>query len=487
MDPTAVLVGIPTYNERDNIQVLLDLFREVGGNFHLLFVDDNSPDGTAALIESLQPQWPNLFLLKRPGKMGIGSAHRDALGYAYEHGYSLCATMDADLTHSPESLARMLEYAQYADIVVGSRYLLSRSLPGWNLFRKALTHTGHFVTSFFLKMPYDATGGLRIYNLKAIPQPLFGLVRSSGYSFLYESLFILWTNGCQVVEVPIELPARTYGSSKMSWEQMFISILRLVLLYTNIRVAPDLYRLKRVPGSEDAHPATSSWDRYWGGAGRDGAADILFEVCATWFRMAFNKPFLERVMRRFFQKGERVLHAGCGSGQVDQTLRHLLKITACDISADAVRMYAQVNWPHCECRQADIMALPYEDGEFDGVYNLGVMEHFSPDEIRTAFREFYRILRPGGRVVIFWPPLKSPLRYVLGVFHFFARRLDTKAKEPPYPPEISRVASRQQGESWLREAGFEPLYCEFSGRDLYTQYAFVAQKPGSAALAKEPS
>lgn len=477
MAPTAVLVAIPTYNERDNIQVLLNLFREVGGDFHILFVDDNSPDGTAALIESLQPDWPNVFLLKRPGKLGIGSAHRDAICYAYDHGYSLFATMDADLTHNPHSLARMLEYAQYADIVIGSRYLLSRSLPGWNLFRKCLTYAGHFVTGFFLKMPYDATGGLRVYNLKSIPQELFRLVRSNGYSFLYESLFILWTNGCQVVEVPIELPARTYGSSKMSVEQMLISIFRLVLLYTNIRVAPDLYRLKRFPRPEGKDIVPSVWDRYWGGGAREGAADVLFEVLATWFRMAFNKPFLERVMRKFFRKDERVLHAGCGSGQVDQTIRHLVKITACDISTDAVRMYAQVNWPHCQCIQGDIMDLPYPDGEFDGVYNLGVMEHFTHEEIRRAFKEFYRVLRPGGRVVIFWPPLKSPVRFVLGLFNFWARRLDTKAAEPPYPPEISRVASQRQGEDWLREAGFRPLYCEFSGRDLYTQYAFVAEKP----------
>lgn len=469
-------MGIPTYNERDNVVALLTLFREVPGDFHLLFVDDNSPDGTAALIESLQPEWPNVFLLKRPGKLGIGSAHRDVIRYAYEHGYSTCATMDADLTHNPHSLARMLEYAPHADIVIGSRYLLSRSLPGWNVFRRILTHAGHFVTSFFLKMPYDATGGLRVYNLKGIPREIFALVRSNGYSFLYESLFLLWTNGCQVVEVPIELPARTYGSSKMSYEQIFISLFRLVLLYTNMRVAPDLYRLKRVPACPDSGLA-SSWDRYWGGARREGAADLLFEILATWFRTAFNKPFLERIMRRFFRRDEKVLHAGCGSGQVDQRLRYWVKISACDISADAVRLYSQVNWPHCECRQADIFAMPYGDGEFDGVYNLGVMEHFSEAEILAAFREFYRVLRPGGRVVIFWPPLTSPIRHVLSAFHFFARRLDKKAKEPPYPPEISRVASREQGEGWLSQAGFRPLYCEFSWRDLFTQYVFVAEKP----------
>lgn len=476
MEKKPVLVAIPTYNERENVEILLKLFDEVGGEYHFLIVDDNSPDGTAQVVEELQKLRPNLFLLKRPGKLGIGSAHRDAIRYAYENGYSLFATMDADLTHHPRSLAHMLEFADSAEIVVGSRYLLERSLPGWNPLRKILTHAGHFVTSFFLKIPYDATGGLRVYNLDRIAPELFGLVRAQGYSFLYESLFILWTNGCQVVEVPIELPARTYGNSKMSLEQILISVFRLLSLYTNIRVAPDLYRLKRFSQQARLTEGTSSWDRYWGASAREGAADILFELLATWFRVLFNKPFLERIMHRFFRKGERVLHAGCGSGQVDQLLRYWLKITACDISSGAVRMYAQINWPHCQVEQADILNLHYPDQEFDGVYNLGVMEHFSEAEILQAFREFHRVLKPGGRVVIFWPPLNSPIRHVLSLFHWVARNVDTRAKEPPYPPEISRVASQKQGEDWLRQAGFRPVYCEFSVRDLYTQYAFVAEK-----------
>jgi len=479
MSSEVVLVAIPTYNERDNLPVLLDRFKGVPGNFHFLIVDDNSPDGTAEVVESLKSEIENLFLLRRPSKLGIGSAHRAAIHYAYDHGYKFLATMDADLTHSPESLGQMLEFADKADIVLGSRYVFSRSLPGWNLFRRFLTHAGHFVTSFFLKIPYDATGGLRVYNLKTIPRPFFDLTRANGYSFLYESLFILWTNGCQVVEIPISLPARTYGSSKMSLEQIAISVLRLVLLYTNLRVAPDLYRLKRsnLLPNEESQAAESSWDRYWGGAKRERASDILFEICATLFRTVFNKPFLERILRRFLQPGDQVLHAGCGSGQVDQKVRYLFKLTACDISAGAVRMYNQVNWPHSECAVADILDLPYEDNRFDGLYNMGVMEHFSEEQIRLAFSEFYRVLRPGGRIVIFWPPLKSPIRHVLSAFHWLARLFDTKTKDLLYPPEISRVASQSQGEAWLREAGFRPVYCEFSALDLYTQYAFVAEKP----------
>jgi dolichol-phosphate mannosyltransferase len=469
-----VLVAIPTYNERSNIEPLLALFREIPGEFDILFVDDNSPDGTAELIESLQKDQPHLKLLKRPSKLGIGSAHRDAIRYAYEHGYTTFATMDADLTHNPHSLARLLERAEHADIVVGSRYLLARSLPGWNLFRKTLTNVGHLMTRFFLKMPYDATGALRVYNLKTIPAELFGMVRSSGYSFLYESLFILWTNGCRVLEVPIELPARTYGSSKMSYEQIFISVFRLALLYTNIRLAPDLYRYKDTP--LPASSGVSSWDRYWGQAHKERATDLLFEICATWVRRVLIRPSLDRVMRAQFREGQRVLHAGCGSGQVDLGLRHWLDITACDFSAGAVAMYAQVNAPYCQVRQADILQLPFGDGEFDGVYNLGVMEHFTNEEIQRALSEFYRVLKPGGKVVIFWPPETSPMGLALKLFHWAARRVDTRVKDPLYPPEISRTSSREQGERWLRAAGFRPRHYEFGVRDLYLQRVFVASK-----------
>ncbi len=472
--PDTVLVAIPTYNEKANIFPLLEKFKGVPGDLHILYMDDNSPDGTAEEVERAQQEWPNLLLIRRPGKLGLGTAHMDAIQYAYEKGYRRLATMDADLTHDPQVLPKMLALAQESEVVVGSRHLLKDSLPGWNVYRRFMTHFGHWLTRFFLKMPYDATGALRVYNLETIPRSMFDLVRSTGYSFFYESLFILWNNGCRVGEIPVELPSRTYGSSKMTLDQVFVSAFRLVLVYTNQRLAPDLYRHKRVELSQSA--GASSWDRYWGGAQREGASDLLFEICATWFRGLLNRPYLERVMGRFFRPGERVLHAGCGSGQVDQRLRHWLELEACDLSAKAVRMYNQVNQPYALAFQGDIMALHHGDGELDGIYNLGVMEHFTEEEILRCLREFWRVLRPGGRVVLFWPPRHSPIFLVLKAFQLFSRLLDRGAQGTPYPPEINRVRSRAQAENWLTQAGFKPIYCEFSWRDLLTQYVFVAVK-----------
>ena len=469
-----LLVAIPTYNERQNIPVLLDLFGPLREEFDFLFVDDNSPDGTADYIDSLGCS--NIKVMRRPAKLGIGSAHRDAIRYAYENGYTRLATMDADLTHNPTSLTKLLEQSHYAHVVVGSRYLKPNSLPGWNLLRRALTHLGHLMTRFFLKLPYDATGGLRIYNLEEIPPDLFDLVRSQGYSFLYESLYILWSNGHSVAEVPIELPARTYGNSKMSIEQALVSALRLVVMYTNIRLSPDLYRQKQVPLPQHDSLPGSQWEHYWGASPQDSPFDMIFEICATWFRRLFIRPHLERIVRRFFQPGAQLLHTGCGSGHVDVGLRHEFSITGADLSQAALRSYAQVNWPYCQVRQANILELPFEPESFDGTYNLGVMEHFSEEEILTALGEFHRILRANGRLLLFWPPLKSPMRHILGVFHSVAGIVGKKRSQPLYPPEISRARSQEQVRAWLEKAGFQMEYFEFSWRDLYTQYFIVARK-----------
>ncbi len=480
---TRLLVAIPTYNERENIPVLLELFGPLRQEFDFLFVDDNSPDGTADFLDSLGCS--NIHVMRRPAKLGIGSAHRDAIRYAYERGYQRLATMDADLTHNPASLTLLLAQSEYADVVVGSRYLKRDSLPGWNVLRRSLTHLGHLMTSFFLKMPYDATGGLRIYNLQTIPGELFDLVRSQGYSFLYESLYILWSNGHSVVEVPISLPARTYGHSKMSFSQAAISALRLVVMYTNIRLAPDLYRRKSVPLPEANSLPESQWERYWGAASEDSAFDMSFEICATWFRRLLIRPHLERILRRFVEPGSKLLHAGCGSGHVDVGLRHEYQITGCDLSSAALRSYSQVNWPYCQVTQASIFEMPFEDGSFQGVYNLGVMEHFSQEEIVRALGEFHRILEPGGHLVMFWPPERSPMRYILGLFHAAASLFGKRAtKQPLYPPEISRAKSKSQVQAWLEQSGFQLDYFEFSWRDLYTQYFVVARRGDGQSVQK---
>ena len=128
-------------------------------------------------------------------------------------------TMDCDFTHSPADIPRLLEWAGRCDVVVGSRWLQSGSLPGWNLLRRSLTGFGHLLTRCLLGMPHDATGAFRLYDLETIPPAIFSAVKSGSYAFFFESLFLLRFNGFSIHEVPIVLPSRMYGHSKMDWRE----------------------------------------------------------------------------------------------------------------------------------------------------------------------------------------------------------------------------------------------------------------------------
>ena len=153
-------------------------------------------------------------MLHRPQKLGIGSAHLDGIRWAYDHGYTTLVTMDADFAHRPEHIVDLLKRARESDVVVGSRYLPGGSMKVWSRRRRLLALVGHTLTRVVLGMTYDATGAYRAYRLDVIPLRVFELVRSKGYSFFLESLYILHRNGFRIQEVPIVAGARTEGSSK---------------------------------------------------------------------------------------------------------------------------------------------------------------------------------------------------------------------------------------------------------------------------------
>ena len=149
MTPVAdykILIMIPTYNEIDNVELIISRIRALDLKADILFVDDNSPDGTGKLLFNLSQQDKRIYVLQRPGKLGVGSAHLDGIAWAYDHGVETLITMDADQTHSPEDIFSFLEKADDADVVVGSRFLEGNSLIGWSPYRKLMTHTGHFLT-----------------------------------------------------------------------------------------------------------------------------------------------------------------------------------------------------------------------------------------------------------------------------------------------------------------------------------------------------
>ncbi len=222
-----ILIFIPTYEERENVEKMAADLQALHFPKDILFMDDASPDGTGEALDALARQHANIQVLHRPGKLGIGSAHVAGLAWAREHGYTRVVTMDCDFTHAPDKIQEMIAFADDYDVVVGSRYMHDHGLSEWNWRRKFLTRTGHFATRYLLGMPYDATGAFRLYRLDRIPHSAFVKANASGYSFFFQSLYILHRNGLRIKEIPIELPARMYGHSKMVFGEVLRSLQHL--------------------------------------------------------------------------------------------------------------------------------------------------------------------------------------------------------------------------------------------------------------------
>lgn len=235
MSDEKILVMIPTYNERENVKKMCHEISLTGISADVLFVEDNSPDGTGDVLDELAKNNPRVRVIHRPRKLGIGSAHLDGIEWAYAHGYTHLVTMDCDFTHSPENIPDLLKYSDDSDIVVGSRHILENSLSGWNLWRKCITRMGHFLTTILLRMPFDATGAFRLYRLDRISKELFGLVASRGYSFFFESLTIMNLNNFRIREIPIALPPRTYGHSKLRFRDMIHALVFMITIFWNIQ------------------------------------------------------------------------------------------------------------------------------------------------------------------------------------------------------------------------------------------------------------
>jgi dolichol-phosphate mannosyltransferase len=228
MSEARTLVMIPTYNESENVEVIASGVLASATDADLLFVDDGSPDGTGAILDRLARACPRLQVLHRAGKLGIGSAHKAGIRWAYEHGYTRLVTMDSDLSHSPSDIPRLLAASNDADVVVGSRFAEANSLEGWAWTRKLLTHLGHRLTTIFLQLPQDCTNAFRVYRLDRIPADFFETVQSTSYSFFLESLHRLNISGFCISQVAIKLPPRTYGHSKMRLKDIAYSV-RVIL------------------------------------------------------------------------------------------------------------------------------------------------------------------------------------------------------------------------------------------------------------------
>jgi dolichol-phosphate mannosyltransferase len=211
-----VLIFIPTYNERDNIERLYQEIKKLSHETNILFLDDNSPDGTGKIIDAIVAQDPSCSAIHRPGKMGLGTAHKEAFRFAHKHDFQYLLTMDADFTHHPHYIPALIAQREKADIVIGSRYTSGGQMHGWGKIRLPFTYFWRGMIKYGLGMPYDCTGAFRLYKVKQLKPELYDSLRSVGFSFCMESLYYLKKNGLQISEVPIRANNRVAGKSKLS-------------------------------------------------------------------------------------------------------------------------------------------------------------------------------------------------------------------------------------------------------------------------------
>lgn len=216
---TDKLVIIPTYNEKENIEAMIEKVMSLDGAFSLLIVDDNSPDGTALIVKDLQLKFPErLFIIERSGKLGLGTAYIAGFKWALEHNFAHIFEMDADFSHNPDDLCRLYEACQTgADLAIGSRYIKGINVVNWPMGRMIMS----FMASKYVRLitgmrVMDSTAGFVCYKAETLKAINLNDIKMSGYGFQIEMKFTAWKLGFKIVEVPIVFTDRKLGSSKMS-------------------------------------------------------------------------------------------------------------------------------------------------------------------------------------------------------------------------------------------------------------------------------
>lgn len=214
------LVIIPTYNEKENIEPIIQAIQALNQDFHVLVIDDGSPDGTAEIVRQLQSRYPqSLFLEERRGKQGLGTAYIHGFKWAISHDYEFIFEMDADFSHSPQDLPRLYEACKSgaADVAIGSRYVKGGGVKNWPKNRIALSKGGSLYTRLILWMPvHDQTAGFMCYRKEVLETINLDEIRFVGYAFQIEMKFAAWKLGFRLKEVPIQFEDRKFGESKMN-------------------------------------------------------------------------------------------------------------------------------------------------------------------------------------------------------------------------------------------------------------------------------
>ncbi|NCP02295.1 MAG: dolichyl-phosphate beta-D-mannosyltransferase [Nitrospirae bacterium CG08_land_8_20_14_0_20_52_24] len=222
-------IVIPTYNEAGNIERIIAQILDLHPEIYIIVVDDNSPDGTGALVEALSRKDPRVHLIHRPRKAGLGTAYVEGFKLALAKGADLIFEMDADFSHDPRYLQDFLEASEKADLVIGSRYINGVRVEGWKFRRLLLSKLANMYVSYIMVRPvWDFTAGFRCYRREVLEGINLDGIRSDGYAFQIEMTYLTFKHGFTVLEIPILFKEREYGTSKISrrvvWEAFWLTL-----------------------------------------------------------------------------------------------------------------------------------------------------------------------------------------------------------------------------------------------------------------------
>lgn len=213
------IVIIPTFKEKENIEAIIKSISSLQNAFDILIVDDKSPDGTADIVRSLQSSFPNLHLIERSGKLGLGTAYITGFKWALEKDYDLIYEMDADFSHDPRDLVRLYKacHDDGADVAIGSRYISGVNVVNWPLSRVLMSYSASIYVRIITGMKImDTTAGFKCYRKEVLENILLNQIKSVGYGFQIEMKFLAWKLGYKIVEIPIIFTDRKLGASKMT-------------------------------------------------------------------------------------------------------------------------------------------------------------------------------------------------------------------------------------------------------------------------------
>jgi dolichol-phosphate mannosyltransferase len=244
---TKVLVAVPTYNEIENIRSLIDAIFTRHPHLTILVIDDNSPDGTGDLVAQIAASNDRVKLIRREGKLGLGSAYLTAFQYGIDNFYDGIIQMDADFSHNPAYLNTMIDNLESYDLVIGSRYVPGGGVKNWGIIRRFVSRWGSFYARIILGIhTRDLTGGFNAWRVSSLKELPLDKVNSEGYSFQIEMKYLALKNNMSVMETPILFEDRTLGKSKMStrvfveaafrvWDMRLQSKRRLIKERHNVR------------------------------------------------------------------------------------------------------------------------------------------------------------------------------------------------------------------------------------------------------------